>query len=666
MSSQIPSPETPYPPALPRRALLTGMSAAALGAAMLGLPRRAAAADVDAEAGGKRTWRFDFGPGEVARGATQVTAETAYTPELGYGFDDTATLTEADRGGDDPLRGDFVSTESSATFLVDLEPGDYRITLISGDPAGPTDIAVTAEEIEKIPPTEAEAGEVLELEFDLALVSGRLGLTVTGTAAHLNAVEIEALPARRRGRRPTLYLLGDSTMQTYDPYWMPQAGWGQFFDRFLSDRVLVDNRSIGGRSSRSFLNQGRLDEVLRLVRPGDYVYVQFGHNDATYTVPDRYTPPEDFREYLRTYIEGTRQRGGEAIVVTPVSRRDFDAYTGRFRVSFPEYVEAARSIADELDAPLVDLSASSREFLDEIGPEGAREVFLHAEAGVYPNRPNGVEDDTHFQEYGAIQMARLVGRGTAELGLRISDHVMVHRSSGAPRAVDGLELVRASASTLEVSWPASEDADTYRVHLGRAGEEPTFVGATAGTEAAVHFLEEAADYEVRVSAQNEHGEGPQGQVLAVSTSQAIARFDMGTADSPVAEGFMQVTPETEYTPEQGFGLADAGSVTAEDRGADAGDALQRDLLLGHGGAYSFLVDLPDGACTVVLTVGDAAGSARTDIAVQGEQRSTVAVDDGVRQVIEPAEIVGGQLVLDISGSGGQLNGVTIAADGTGR
>lgn len=666
MSSPIPSPQHLPLSAPARRAVLSGLGAAALGAAVLGVARPAAADDA-ARATEDGTRRFDFGPGAVARGADQVTAATAYTPDLGYGFADTTTLTEADRGGEDPLRGDFVSTGSTATFLVDLPPADYRLTILSGDVEGPTDIAVIAEEIAVVEPTTAAAGEVLELEFDLALVSEQLALTVTGTAAHLNSLVIEALPARRRGKRPTVHLLGDSTMQTYDPYWMPQAGWGQFFERFLSDRVLVDNRSIGGRSSRSFLEQGRLDEVLRRVRPGDYVYVQFGHNDATSTVPDRYTPPEDFREYLRTYIEGTRQRGGEAIVVTPVSRRDYDADTGLFAVSFPEYVEAAISIADELDAPLVDLSASSRAFLDELGPEGAKGVFLHADAGVYPNRPGGVADDTHFQEYGAIQMARLVGRDTAELGLRLSDHVMLHGSGDAPRAVDGLELVRASASTLEVSWTASEDADTYRVHAGPVGEDPVFVGGTAGTEAAIHFLEEAAEYEVRVTAQNEHGEGERGPVLTASTSEAVARFDMGTADSPLQDGFAQVTPETDYTAERGYGLADAGSVTAEDRGPDAGGDVSRDMLLGHGSAYRVLVDLPDGAYTAVLTVGDATGSARTDIAVQGEDRSTVAVDDGARQVIEPAEVVGGQLELRISGASGHLNGVTIAADaGTGR
>lgn len=665
MTSPIPSHQHRPPSAPTRRAVLAGMGAAAFGAATLGAAGPASAGRT-APVQEIPVHRFDFGPGEVADGAMQVTASMSYTRERGYGFADTSTLTEADRGGDDLLRGDFVRGEGSATFLVDLPPADYRLTIHSGDLEGSTDIAITAEEIAVVEHTTSGVGEVLELEFDLALVSEQLALTVTGDAAHLNSLVIEALPARRRGARPTVYLLGDSTMQTYDPYWMPQAGWGQFFARFLSDRVLVDNRSIGGRSSRSFINQGRLDEVLRLVRPGDYVYVQFGHNDATYTVPERYTPPEDFREYLRTYIEGTRQRGGEAIVVTPVSRRDFDPDSGLFAVSFPEYVEAAISIAEELDAPLVDLSASSRAFLDELGPEGARDVFLHAGAGVYPNRPNGVADDTHFQEYGAIQMARLVGRDTAELGLRLSNHVMLHGSGGVPHAVEGLELVRASASTLEVSWPASEDADTYRVHVGPVGGDPVFVGGTAGTEAAMYFLEEATDYEVRISAQNEHGEGQQGAALTASTGEAVARFDMGAAHSPVAYGFVQITPDAGYTRERGYGLVDAGSVTAEDRGEDAGGDLERDMLLGHGSAYRLLVDLPDGAFTVVLTVGDATGSARTDIAVQGEERSTVAVDAGARQVIEPADVVDGQLVLGISGSGGQLNGVTIAGDGTGR
>src|SRR5690625_7516269 len=118
------------------------------------------------------------------------------------------------------------------------------------------------------------------------------------------------------------------------------------------------------------------------MRPGDVVLIQFGHNDATVDVPERYTPPEEYREYLRTYVTGVRQRGGTAVVVTPVSRLDIDPDTGRLAGSFPDYVEAARAIAAESHAPLVDLSASSRARLADIGPDAARALLLHATPGA--------------------------------------------------------------------------------------------------------------------------------------------------------------------------------------------------------------------------------------------------------------------------------------------
>src|SRR5699024_7991591 len=163
----------------------------------------------------------------------------------------------------------------------------------------------------------------------------------SGEAPNLNAITIEALPGRDAGEQPTVYLLGDSTMQTYDPYWAPQAGWGQFYDQFLSDRVIVDNRTIGSRSSRSFLEEWRLDDVLSKMRLEVVVIIEFGHIYAKVDVPERYSSPEDYREYLRTYVIGVRQRGGTAVVLTPVSRLDIDPDTGRFAVRFTGSVEAA-------------------------------------------------------------------------------------------------------------------------------------------------------------------------------------------------------------------------------------------------------------------------------------------------------------------------------------
>ncbi|MEV0222356.1 rhamnogalacturonan acetylesterase [Streptomyces sp. NPDC050704] len=223
----------------------------------------------------------------------------------------------------------------------------------------------------------------------------------------------------------TLYIASDSTAQTYNSRYYPEAGWGQKLSSFLTSNITVANHAIGGRSSRSFIEQGRLAAIHQVIRSGDYLFVQFGHNDATVGNAERYTSPADYKEYLRNdYIRATRARGATPVVVTPVSRRSYNASTGKFNVSFPAYVDAAKAVAREEGAPLVDLSAASRTYLDGVGIEGSKQIFLWLNPGQYPNFPNGVQDNTHFQERGAVEMARLVSRAVAGLGLPISGEVV--------------------------------------------------------------------------------------------------------------------------------------------------------------------------------------------------------------------------------------------------
>lgn len=653
-----------------RRSMLLG-----LGAASLGVAAGAGPAAADDGTGSQdtsqssrtrhRSFRFDFGPGRRASGHTKVRATTGYTKRRGHGFEDTSKVSETRRDGHDRLRSDFV-TADDARFRVDLDPGDYHVSILAGDPEGSTDIAVTSEEIAKVEQTHKDPGQFLEVEYDIALVNGSMSFDLSGKTANLNALTITPLRARRPGKHATVYTLGDSTMQTYEQYWMPQTGWGQVLDRFVTGDTEVDNRSIGGRSSRSFLQEGRLDETLLLVRPGDHVFVQFGHNDATKDNPERYTSPEDFRDYLTTYVKGVRQRGATPILVTAVSRLDVDEETGKFAVSFPEYVEATKDVASHLDAPLVDLSAASRSFLDEIGVDAADGVFLHADPGIYPDRPAGVQDDTHFQQYGAIQMARLVAQETAELDLELSGEIDTGTSDDVPAGPGGVELVRASASSLELGWPAQDHVDTYQVHVGPAdGDENDlrFVGATMDPTITVHGLDPDTEYTVRLSAKNEHGEGAQGEAATLTTLGADTRFDLGTATSPLADGWTRVTPKDAYPgtdDSHRFGLVDAADVTAEDRGKDAGDDVARDFIASTA-PYEFHVDLPDGDHLVVLTIGDAADSARTVYAFQGEQRGEVKVDDGSRQVVEQVTVTDGRLRIGISGATGHLNGVVTTA-----
>ncbi|SFC84480.1 Lysophospholipase L1 [Streptomyces aidingensis] len=493
------------------------------------------------------------------------------------------------------------------------------------------------------------------------------GLTALAAAAVGLAVPGSATAAEGDG--PTVYLAGDSTVQTYDPYWVPQAGWGQMLDRFFSEEVTVANHAIGGRSSRSFIEEGRLDAILERIQPGDYLFVQFGHNDATVSRPERYTPPEDYKEYLRNdYIAGARAKGAVPVLVTPVSRRSFDPATGEFHVSFPEYVQKVHELAAEEDVLMVDLSASSRGYLDGIGPEEAKSVFLHVPAGVYPNRPDGTVDDTHFQEYGAIQMARLVAQGVAGLDTPLAQYV---REAGPPAEVPaaptGLRTDTVSNASVRLLWDEVPGADIYRVQLREAADPAAEfrLGTTATVGVAqLGGLGEETAYEVRVVAVNGRGESQPSAVLTFATVAADLRFDFGPVGQPVAEGFTEMNRTVLYTEERGYGLTAAGEMIDRDRGDAAGD-VERDFVAWFGGSYEFKADVENGRYAVRAYVGDLLGSARTLFAFEGYDFGQVSSPS--RQVItrdfEGVLVEDGQLNVVLSGQTAHLNGLEITRVG---
>jgi lysophospholipase L1-like esterase len=486
-------------------------------------------------------------------------------------------------------------------------------------------------------------------------------------ATALAGVLAAGAPSQAQDAGITVYLASDSTVQTYDPYWEPQAGWGQVIDRYFDENVEIANHAIGGRSSRSFIEQGRLDAILDEIQAGDYLFVQFGHNDATASVPERYTSPDDYKMYLRDhYIAGAIEKGAIPVLVTPVSRRSFNAETGQFNTSFPEYVNKVYELHEETGVAMVDLSASSRAYLNEIGPEEAKSVFLHVPAGVYPNRPNGTTDDTHFQEYGAIQMARLVAEETATLGLPLSEHVVdVAPPVDVPAEPTGLEAETISNASVTLNWTAAEDADIYRVYVREPGGEWR-LGSTATVGVGrVSGLTEATAYEFAVAGVNGKGEGPYSDVLAVTTATAGWKFDMGPASQVVADGYTEVNRTTAYSAEAGYGFTtDMTTAIDRDRGGDA-DPVGRDFVAWFGGSYTFAVDVPNGNYTARVWVGDYLGSARTNFAFEGHDYG--AANSGSRVIstkdFEGVFVEDGQLNVTVSGQTGHFNGLELTRVG---
>ncbi|BDZ41384.1 hypothetical protein GCM10025865_06830 [Paraoerskovia sediminicola] len=607
---------------------------------------------------------FDLGDGELAPGATLLGADTAYDAENRAGFVDVAQVTSTDRGTDDAVRTDFV-TVGDTELVVDVPDGDYTVDLIAGDAEAGTDVAITVEQMAKVQQSAQAAGEYLEMSFDIAVVDGQLNLDFAGTAANLNSLVITQQSARDAGDEPTLWITGDSTVQTYTADYAPQAGWGQMLERFVGDDVTVENKSIGGRSSKNFISQGRLDEVLLAVRPGDYLFAQFGHNDNSYGVDDRWAAPDDYYEYLRTFVDGARQRGATPILVTPVSRRSYAA-DGTANVSFPDYVRAATDLAQETGTALVDLSASSRAYLNEIGPEEAKSVFLHVPAGVYPGRPNGTQDDTHFQEYGAIQMARLVATDVASLDDPLADEIVeVDPPAEVPEAPAGVVVSNVSNAGAQLSWTDVEGADIYKVFRKDGGApDADFALVTTSTiaQAAVTGLAEGASYDFRVVAVNGRGDSAPSATVSATTKAPLYKFDVQRTGDPLMPGYTEVSESTIYSAEQGWGWIEGG-MGGRDRGTGydpAPNDIERDFLL-PSSEQEFVVDVPNGTYAVKTYNGDWIGTSRSNVQIEGKDFGASNAGRGSvsQKISQPVLVTDGQINLVMTGSSSRLNGIEI-------
>lgn len=206
----------------------------------------------------------------------------------------------------------------------------------------------------------------------------------------------------------TLFLVGDSTMSDKPliPAY-PERGWGQLLPMYFKPAVRVDNHAINGRSSKSFLEEGSWQKVRDLMKPGDYVIIQFGHNDENKTNKARFTEPfGTFKQNLARYVREARESKAVPILATPVARRKFNK-DGVLRDTHHDYSEAVRQVAAEEHVSLLDLDKRSSELLSKMGPDMSKRLFDVIEPGEYEKLPDGLKDDTHLNAFGATRICDL-------------------------------------------------------------------------------------------------------------------------------------------------------------------------------------------------------------------------------------------------------------------
>jgi lysophospholipase L1-like esterase len=361
-----------------------------------------------------------------------TSAIPTYSKEAGYGYEP----------GYSPGNGPFF-------FSVDVPEGNYRVTVTLGDAKATSENTVFAElrrlMIEQVRtrpgqfetctflvnvrrPAIAGGGAVRvndrEKTMEAWAWDNRLTLEFNGAHPAVSAIQIDRVDV------PTLFLMGDSTVcdQPREPY----NSWGQMITRFFKPVVAVSNQAESGESVAGALAKGRLDKIWADMKKGDYLFVQFGHNDMKSTAPDAL---ERYTADLRRVVEETRKRGGVPVLFTPVSRRSFDA-DGKITNSFRGYPDAVKLVAREKDVPLIDLQEMGAAFYEVMGPEASHRAFANA------------SENTHHGDYGSYQIAKCVLQRMKDLELPIASMIVDEFSAFDPRHPDRFEDFKIPASPL--------------------------------------------------------------------------------------------------------------------------------------------------------------------------------------------------------------------------
>ena len=240
------------------------------------------------------------------------------------------------------------------------------------------------------------------------------------------AILITSSMALQQPQHLTIWMVGDSTMSKKEVKAYPETGWGMPFSIFWDSTVTVENRAVNGRSTKSFLAENRWQPILDKMKPGDYVFIQFGHNDESKDKGERYSPPAEFKANLTKYIADTRSKKAIPVLFTPVGRRKFDS-NGHIMETHAEYAELVKQVGKETMVYVMDLNAKSKDLYEQFGPVNSKLLFNYVQPGEHPNYPEGKEDDTHFSELGARKIAQLVLQEIRDQFPELATHIRVVR-----------------------------------------------------------------------------------------------------------------------------------------------------------------------------------------------------------------------------------------------
>ncbi len=387
--------------------------------------------------------KFDFSTDPAQAGFTKVAPTAVYSADTGYGYEPGAQVATGDNGN-------TTTSERPFLFSAKVPEGNYNVTVTLGDSANTTTTTLKAESgrlmAEKVgvpagqtvartfttnvrtpqlPPVPANApggNMVREDQFDAANArdwDDRLTIEINSPRAALRSIEISSAPDA-----PTVFLASDSTVTDRDNG--PDISWGQLLSRFFKPGVAVSNQAQSGETLKSFANALRLDKILSQMKKGDYLFIQFAHNDSKASWPQTYVEPETtYKAYLEVYIAEARRRGATPVLVTSMNRVSFNA-AGQNTNSHGGYPAAMREVAKDENVALIDLNAMSATFYTAMGPANAKIIS---------------GDGTHTVIYGGYELTKCVVMGIKQNNLDLAKYIVDDFKDFDPAHPDPVESV---------------------------------------------------------------------------------------------------------------------------------------------------------------------------------------------------------------------------------
>lgn len=383
-----------------------------------------------AQAAEPSQYKFDFSPGKLMPGYTRVAPTNLYTREIGYGFEPGAALSNISLKSGDTFGHGACASDKPFYFSVALPEGNYQVIVTLGAADNESVVTIKAElrrlMLEKI---RVEPGATIARSFCVNIRTPKIigdgevklkpreqssetwawdekmTLEFNGIRPAVCSLEIEGVD-----NLPTVYILGDSTV--CDQPQEPWNSWGQMLPRFFKPDVVVANHAESGETLRSSLAARRLDKVLSTMRPGDYFFIQYGHNDMKDTAADVLTT---YKLNLKRFVSGARQKSGIPVLVTSMERQ-----SGVEHGTLGDYPETVREVARQENVTLIDLNAMSKVLYKALGPELGR----------------AFQDGTHHNNYGSYELAKCIVQGIKSSKLDLATHIVADFSGFDPSHPD--------------------------------------------------------------------------------------------------------------------------------------------------------------------------------------------------------------------------------------